>query len=287
VNQLELPRWLPNWDDDTAYPETFDEWPLDQWVWAFLRRNSEYQSDYARFAALPGFWPGGGKTPKWSGRSMGDDDDMAFRYCDPPALQGETSKSYWQRNHGKVITETALEGHLMEKWGVVHLPDPADENGFKILGLLFEMPPYILDISGPDISGWVPPPPDPDEMHHVTLRFDLRFEDLDGQLRRASEILRERRDRLQDSEFGDPEFKPARASTVQVRKLPAYLRAFDASLADIGPRELALKLRHPSKRAGTTGEDAGRAADEEARRAIAAGVRLVNDRGYLDLMKFR
>lgn len=287
MNQLERPRWLPNWDDDTAYPANFDEWTLAQWVWAFLRRNSEYQSDYARFAALPDFWPEGGKTPKWSGRSIGDDDDMGFRYSDPPALPGETSRNYRCRNQGKVIAEMALEERLMDKWGIVHLPDPADENGFSILGLLFEIPPYVLHIEGPDVSGFVPPPPDPDEAHHVTMRFDLRFEDLDEQLRQAKEILGERREWLQHSEFGDPEFRAVRASTVHVHKLPAYLRAFDANLAGIGPRELALKLRPTSKRAGTGGEDAGRAAAEEARRAIQAGQHLVNSRGYLDLMKFK
>ena len=39
------------------------------------------------------------------------------------------------------------------------------------------------------------------------MRFDLRLEDLDEQLRQAKEILRERREWLQDSEFGDPEFR--------------------------------------------------------------------------------
>ena len=143
----------PNWGDDTAYPANFEDWTLGQWVWAFLRRNSDYQNDYAKFAALPAFWPEGGKTPKWSGRSVGDDDDMGFRYSDPPALPGETSRNYWRRNHGKVIAEMALEERLMDEWGIIHLPDPADENGFRILGLLFEIPPYVLHIEGPDVSG--------------------------------------------------------------------------------------------------------------------------------------
>ena len=286
MNQLERPRWLPNWDDDTAYPANFEDWTLSQWVWAFLRRNSDYQNDYAKFAALPAFWPEGGKTPKWSGRSMGDDDDMMFRHCDPPSLPGEISRDYWRRNHGKVIVEMALEGHLMEIWGVVNIPDPADQNGYKIIGLSIDMPPYLIQIDGADISGRVPPPPDPDEPHHVTLRFDLRHENLDEQLLQAREILNERREWLQDETTGDRDFKVVRASTVHVKKLPAYLRAFDASQAGIGPHELALKLRPPTKRAGIGGAEALRAAHMEAKRAIEAGTKLVNG-GYLDLMMFK
>lgn len=286
MSQQERPEWLPEWNDDSAYPVTFDEWTLGQWVWAFLRRNSDYQMDYTKFAELPDFWPEGGKTPKWSGRSMGYDDDMAFRYCDPPALPGETARDYWRRNDGKDMIEMALEGHLMEKWGVVNLPDPADDDGYKIIGCSIETPPYLLQIDGPDISGLAPPTPDPDERHHVTLRFDLRFEDLDGQLQRAREVLNERREMLLDPTIGDPEFKATRASAVHVNKLPAYLRAFDASQAGIKPRELALKLRPPARRAGSSGGEALKAADEEARRAIKAGRELVNG-GYLDLMMFK
>lgn len=286
MDQQERPSWLPEWNDDTAYPTTFEKWTLDQWVWAFLRRNPDYQKDYAQFAALPSYWPEGGKTPKWSGRSMGYDDDMAFRYCDPPALPGETSRDYWRRNDGKVRVEMALEGRLMEKWGVVNIPDPADDDGYKALGCSIEMPPHVLHLDGPDVSGWTPPMPDPDEPHHVTLRFDLRYENLDEQLRQAKEILHDRREWLQDEAFGDPEFNPVRASSVHVKKLPAYLRAFDAWRAGIGQRELALKLRPLSKRAGSGGEEALRAADMEAKRAMDAGKKLV-DGGYRDLMMFK
>lgn len=37
--------WRPNWDDSTAYPDRLTDW---QWRWEFLRRDEEYQADFAR-----------------------------------------------------------------------------------------------------------------------------------------------------------------------------------------------------------------------------------------------
>lgn len=282
MNQSARPAWLPNWDDDSAYPARWDDWTLGKWVWEFLRRNAAYQSDYAHFVSLPGFYPGGGKTPKWSGRSIADDEDMKYRYCEPPAMPGETSSGYWSRNKGNVAAEMALEERLIEKWGVTSLPDPADDNGYAIIGCSFELPPYVLDIYGPDLSGWIPPQPEPDERHHLTLRFDVRY-GLSEQIEKALEMLTELRNSLESEDlFGDPDFHRISGNAVHLRKLPAYLRAFDASQIGIGPRELAWKIC-PEKRANEAGL---RSADEDARRAIKEGKKLVSG-GYLDLLLFK
>ena len=127
-------------------------------------------------------------------------DDMAFRYCDPPALLGETVDRI-----GRGLTERlsprCLENHLMEKWCITTLQDPAKEMAIVFyFGPPIEMPPYHLQIEKLiDDSGYVSPLPPPDAPEHVTLRFDLRYR-IDAQLRERRKsfwfgkiILRERR----------------------------------------------------------------------------------------------
>lgn len=38
-------QWLPDWKDETAYPDP-ETTSLQQWAWEFLRRNPEYQKDF-------------------------------------------------------------------------------------------------------------------------------------------------------------------------------------------------------------------------------------------------
>lgn len=114
MGKPEIPDWIPDWKDDASYPAKFEDWRPAKWVWEFLRRNAYYRADYERFAALPAFYPHGGKTSKWCGQSGGG--DMAFRYCNPPALPGENSDEYWKRLAGNVIDEMPLEAHLVNKY---------------------------------------------------------------------------------------------------------------------------------------------------------------------------
>lgn len=281
---MSAPHWLPDWSDDSAYPVNYDDWPLYRWGWEFLRRNAEYQSDYAHFAAIPDCWPDTGtKTPKWSCKSMMGDWSMEFRYCDPPALPGETYREYWKRNDGCVIEEMPFEAYLMGKWSISHVPDPANNDGFKYVTFDLEMPPYILRIDPPSaVPGYVSPMPDPDEEGQVTLRFDVRF-NIERQIEEAGLILHDELERMRDGALGAIAggFKRVRANLPNKIKLPIYLRAFDADLSGVGPRELAGKIC-PTKR---NSPDSLRSADEEARRAIRAGKSLV-DMGYKNLLKF-
>ncbi|MDQ3582360.1 MAG: DUF2285 domain-containing protein [Pseudomonadota bacterium] len=45
-----IPPWLPDWKDESAYPEKLAP---EFWAWEFLRRNAEYQEDYGVFSNLP------------------------------------------------------------------------------------------------------------------------------------------------------------------------------------------------------------------------------------------
>jgi hypothetical protein len=116
VSTSEIPSWLPDWKDAGAYKKPRDEWFIKIMIWEFLRRNAEYQADYKRFADLPYFQRGGGKTEKILGEGMMFTDDMSFRYCDPPALPGETWGQYQLRVGDHVIEDALLIKHLMGKW---------------------------------------------------------------------------------------------------------------------------------------------------------------------------
>ena len=110
----------------------------------------------------------------------------------------------------------------------------------------------------------------------------MRFS-ITRQITDAKAILLERREDIARSsqDFGGGGLHKERAATPFLRKLPAYLRAYDAASVDVGPKELAEKLS-PIKFGNP---DSLHAAEEEAGRAIEAGKALVNG-GYKDLLKF-
>ena len=35
--------WLPNWEDESAYPDPAGNVSKEQWAWEFIRRNPDYQ----------------------------------------------------------------------------------------------------------------------------------------------------------------------------------------------------------------------------------------------------
>lgn len=116
------PGWLPDWSDENAYIDHGDNWQA--WAWEFLRRNPEYQVDYARWDALPWYYPDhGGHTPKEAYRTYGDDTEMIYFYCAPeqPAREGETVGEYEKRTS---VVPKNLQLYLFEKWGIDELGDP-------------------------------------------------------------------------------------------------------------------------------------------------------------------
>lgn len=273
--ETKRPDWLPDWKDDSAYPAHVEDWNLFQWVWAFIRRNAEYRADYEHFASLPSndsdpHYPS--QTSKWCGRSAFLDEDMSLRYCIPPSLPGETYRQYWARLDGKVEVEMPLEEHLMEKWGIGNLPDPSDELGYQIIFPFEDSYPEELHLDGPDIGGYVPPAPSPDECGQVTLRFDLRF-NIDKQIARAKEIIQERKDNSDGLE-------KLKASPPHKTALLKYLRAFDARTVVASYEDIGAKL-YPDKNINN-GNDARKQA---AYRAAKAGKSLV-EFGYKTLLKF-
>lgn len=296
MSRSSVPFWIPNWRDASAYTRSFTEyvekegsdlsekvvinlaiedWPLPVWIWEFLRRNQEYQSDYQRFAALPGYHEHGGKTSKWSGRTF--EGDMSMWYFDPPALPGETRDQYFVRNEDVDYACMPLEEHLMAKWCITHVPDPAKDDGYSILMPEIEMPPYWLRIEDTCSPFYNPSWPTPDKAHHLTLRFDLRYR-IDRQLKKAKEYIEFWQEHLDD--IGE-EVDLIQATGPQLRKLPVYLRAFDADCSGATYSEIG-EILFPEKR-----HDLGLdSLKQSAYSAVKEGTELVNG-GYKDLIRFK
>jgi hypothetical protein len=276
VSTNEIPRWLPDWKDAGAYRKPRDEWFIRIMIWEFLRRNAEYQADYKRFADLPDFRPGGGKTAKILGKGMMATDDMSFRYCDPPALPGETWEQYQLRVGDRIMEDIPLIKHLMEKWCITSMTDPEKEDGYASINAHIELPPYELQLEKiVDKSGYVSHRPSPDEPEHMTLRFDLRY-GIDEQLKRAKETLLLWKDHLKN---GPTPYQLDKTGVkIHRNMLQVYLRAFDADLVGVLPSEIG-GILFPK-------DVDDQARRRKAGRAVDSGKALV-DGGYKDLIRFK
>lgn len=226
----------PDWRDASAYSSKTEDWLLGPWAWAFLRRNPEYQKDYEHFSALPSYYAHGGKTSKWGARSTSYYDDVENRYCKHPILPGESAVEYVARTKDETPWFYSLEDHLMEKWGIMHIADPTNNNGYYCFGHAPEHPTRIEQK-----SEFNPMEPEPDNCYEITLRFDLRYA-IDNQLEEARHILlsfREARQHLLEGEI----VKQSRG--VQPRNLPIYLRTYDAKNTGLTSMKIGKEL-YPS-----------------------------------------
>lgn len=103
---MAVQEWLPDWRDPQQYPD-LDKHPLTSIAWEFLRRNPEYQEDYARL---------------WG--SLSESDRRAKIEEILPQLRGETDEDYRQRwedsseTAGRFYSEVHPLGWLKKKWGI-------------------------------------------------------------------------------------------------------------------------------------------------------------------------
>lgn len=136
------PVWIPDWREPAAYSELTTRGDL---AWQFLRRNAEFQADWAYYASVPEFWPdGGGKTPKITGRGFDPAAPMIYYYATPPGLPDETLEEYEARMVGGSFSVTNLEDGLCRKWGVKRIASPATS--------CFRLEPY--DDPFPVVDAW-------------------------------------------------------------------------------------------------------------------------------------
>lgn len=246
------PEWLPDWTKPEAYPDHGEN--ASAWAWEFLRRNPEYQKDFADYMSVPWCYPnGGGKTPKLQRNTYpADDDEMIYFYADPPAASpSETVGEYRLRTGAE---PSRLETALLHKWGLIQLNDPALAEPIWF-GPDDPMPPFELEqasyghvfrefidtdrsIALPNetpgreviIASW----PEQDDGFMRVFAFDVRFP-LDGQLAAVRTKLEEAR--LQGDPNGltdmlgevDPEpIKQTRPPSPRFGDMREYLRVFDA-----------------------------------------------------------
>lgn len=272
----EAPAWIPDWKDPDAYAAFTTR---DDLAWQFLRRNPEYQSDWALYESVPTFWPdGGGKTPKLSGRSFADWAEMIYYYATPPGRPGETLEEYKVRMAGASYSVTNLEDGLCRKWGVMSLAPPEQfsvflnpyDNEYPVVGCdedVFVMrhhhmpEPYKVVPDGYLFDKYSPPhraiasvfSADPESIEAppnvVPIWFSLDH-NLKSQLDEALEILKEARRELDN--------KPGHRKPPSVATLVTALRVYDAWLARTPHIEIQAVLDRlgPHNTAGTTRETA-------------------------------
>lgn len=205
-NSYPKPDWLPNWRSEAAY-EDHGEY-IDEWAWECLRRNPEYQADYAQWNALPDTELCEDGRSRWSsktGLSLGTFTPMAFCYGEVPALgPAETAGAYEARTG---IWPVTLYVHLCRKWGVLDPISPASPNPPEWYSQgepSRSMPPY--DIPEFDdtfsISGFKPGYedrrgrllyawwPEEDDAYLSKWAFDLRL-NIEDQIDLVRDVLKE------------------------------------------------------------------------------------------------
>jgi len=276
----------PDWRDASAYPAKVDQWLLGPWVWAFLRRNPEYQKDYEHFASLPSYYADGIETSKWCARSTHDDDDAKLRYCKYPILPDEKVHEYVARTGDETPYDYSLEAHLMEKWETIGVADPANEGGHHCIVFEVILPKVIEEqyIFCHEKEELTQKDPEPEEIFETTLRFDLRYS-IDTQIKHAEDHLKRLKD---DLEQGVLPIEKIRKKGINRTYFPQYLRAYDAYQAGATDLEIA-KYLYPERKIvlssskynsrHTTDSD-----KQKAHRAVTNGKRLVIG-GYKKLLK--
>ncbi len=223
------PDWLPDWKDPEAYPET-DDLSLGQWAWQFLRRNPEYQTDFAKWCELRD----GLDDPE--GRLPMIDQDLSFFVCDPPASDGETYATYRKRVGGKEHGYKTLDSHLGEKYGFRpdarlrgFLPDPREDRQHvwfetsvvhKFAGIPGERGEYV---GGP-------------EAFEVLVRFNLEWS-IEVQLENARKTLKSLRAYYRKNDAFEPIEKRTR-----LNKFQFYIRLLDAEVSGAKAGEMAAVL---------------------------------------------
>ena len=126
----------PDWRDASVYPAKPSDWQLDQWIWAFLRRNPEYQKDYGYFSEFPDLVKQSGRH-----RLANPSDAAKFRYCKFPILTDETIGEYFARTHDETPYFYSFEDHLIdEKWEVLYLAAPTNDEGYDCIPHLVDLP---------------------------------------------------------------------------------------------------------------------------------------------------
>lgn len=225
----------PDWRDASVYPATYADLHNYQWAWEFLRRNTEYQKDYEYFSGLPSYFSNGAKTAKWHCTGAEWWDNPELRYCKHPLLPDEdTIAEYFNRTNDDTPFHYSLEDYFLEKWGIhTEMYDPSYDAGDMCLYCEPELPEELLIYDPetyPELSQRHPVKPN--SFFETILRFDYRYS-IEKQLEEAKRILLQDREGLKENSLF-PALKNEIVKTsksIQIKKLPIYLRAYDGRQA--------------------------------------------------------
>ena len=195
--------WLPDWKDPTQYPDG-SESPT-RFAWEFLRRNPDYQADFAEYCRQT-------------------DAGVEFDY-DPPLQDGESHSDYLSRV-GNVYRSVSISRLFLDKWGLLsgshyRVPNPAGPGANFKAGIGTSSP-------GPESDAF-------QDDTKLILSFDLSLP-LKIQFDRAlayakfdQEMFRQRGGQVRD-------LRP------RIEKFPHYLRVLDAKLWGHTNSEIAAQL---------------------------------------------
>lgn len=83
-----IPIWLPNWEDESAYPDPKRTVSKEQWAWEFIRRNPRYQRLYRE-----------GLRHKETWYKKHQNNKLFYKYfnCIPKVNKGESYEEYSAR----------------------------------------------------------------------------------------------------------------------------------------------------------------------------------------------
>lgn len=224
--------WRPNWRDYTAYSERLTD---RQWRWEFLRRDEEYQDDFARLHPA-------------------DFERQVEAYRDIARPDGVGS---WEQHFKPMacMPATDAEPGCREKYGVEYLLDPAQSEPHPFLfvqecphGVGFASERAFRELESQGIK---------------LMAFDLK-QSIAQQLKQAGQYLK----LIQSELYGQP-----REQRQHHAKWARYLRILDAKAAGVNARQIATKLELAPRADATDQFDPDRLVHENLKQAQAIQLR--------------
>lgn len=242
----EAPAWLPDVADADEY---LRERSAMFWAWEFVRRNPEYQADYAAWMQMTGM--DNCYVEQEQGRLM---KKWGCSICDP------SSSPRFFGGHGQEMFDLPPDFLELESEETVALADPRRFHN----GCSGDMRTVLRHGGTPS-----------EDSFHIFARIDVRYplEQQMDELRAKYEAIRKSYEDVGGLDAVNPK-KP------QIRKLPDYLRVYDATWKGLPQRDIA-KVVCPKNK----WEPPGCKASKQIGRDLREARRLVNG-GYRDLLKW-
>ena len=251
------PTWLPDWRDASAYSHLDPETTTGaQWAWEFLRRNENYQKDYAQWA----------KVPKRGPESVAYIKAMLERHIQ----EGKPLEGQHFENPVHVI---GRKYGLQTMFGVI--PDPAnDKPRLMFEPLFFSMTDWLYEQKINQASADLGLPRSastpPLQEGEVRLIIDVRYP-IKRQINQAMPMLKD----LQKSLLSNASDK--RPGGKKVRLYQNYLRVLDADVSRATPKEMEVIFSERAEK------DRDFDPDDPVRSSLIAAGKL-RDRDYIWLL---